>query len=201
MNNLLNNQYYNLTEWKIRKFCGKYEIEYDTDIGLQNVRRAPPWKVQVCGSSPFASPGSPTFSRRCLIIAKLLQLPIVSNTCNQYLLSAEWERSQQRLQTQAEEVDRSPRTLHQSQAWRWGNDKILNVMKKDSVPDSAYLTSGPSVCWSDLNKRRKQEWSENEKNNWDPSLCHYVAYGKSDDQEMRRKGIEKKTAAWPLELL
>ena len=58
--------------------------------------------------------------------------------------------------------------------------------KKKSDPDSTYLTSGPSVCWSDLNNRRKQEWSENEKNNWDPSLCHYVAYDKSDDQEMRR---------------
>ena len=82
----LYNQYYNLTEWKIRNFCGKYKIEYGTDIGLQNVRRAPPWKVQVCGSSPSASPGSPTFSRRCLIIAKLLQIPIVSNTFHTYCL-------------------------------------------------------------------------------------------------------------------
>ena len=89
----LYNQYYNLTEWKIRNFCGKYKIEYGTDIGLQNVRRAPPWKVQVCGSSPSASPGSPTFSRRCLIIAKLLQLPIVSNTCNTYCLLSEREVS------------------------------------------------------------------------------------------------------------
>ena len=73
---------------------------------------------------------------------------------------------------------------------KWQNFESNRKIKKNSDLDSTYLTSGPSVCWSDLNKRRKQEWSENEKNNWDPSLCHYVAYDKSDDQEMRREGID-----------
>ena len=54
MNNLLNNQYYNLTEWKIRKFCGKYKITYGRDIGLQNVRRCTSlkgsglWLLSIC---------------------------------------------------------------------------------------------------------------------------------------------------------